>query len=314
MSDIFPTQKDYLTGLFKLTATGAILAGCFFLFFSGFGVSSPDAWDEEAQVTLLTNRMGHVDFRLQSIEALAAINPERLMKLLVNIVKEPMEEPWFRYRAAERMVRLDKKEAKRIFEEWLDNRKMDGFVRKSAITQLAICDKVDLKLKKIIPKILADATEDPSIRQFALSLYVTAHGKKALPQLREIALNKREPVPMRADALSELEFLEDSEFVRETLRQNLKSRTEPEDLRKTCLDIVGNMKDQGALSLLFDIAADKDESPALRKLALVYLSPLADKKMLPGLRACCEREKDSVVRKAFEDTLEAVKTRLDALN
>ena len=307
MSDVFPTRKDYLTGFLKVTVTGALLTAFFFIFFSGSVSKSPDMEDEEAQVSSITNRARERGLRIQSIAALAAMNPERLMPLLVNIVRDEREEPLLRYHAAEKMALLDERGAKTIYEGWLEDRKEDLFVRKTAIAQLAAVDKNGMR--KRIPKILGDSSEDPSIRQYALGLYVSASGEDAVPELRRIASNKAEPVPMRANALFELESLEDFDFVQESLRKYLKSRTEPEDLRKNCLTLAENIKDRESLPLMLDIAADASESAVLRQLALAPLGRMGDTEMLARLEFCLDREMNTNVRRALEDTVKAIKAR-----
>jgi len=206
------------------------------------------------------------------MEELVAHHPQKVFSLLLSLLKRPDEDPALRHLAAERLSQIDAARARKAFTELLDQRSEDPFARRAAMVQLAAQDQEDLRLKQRIRQILDDRTEDAAIRQYVLSLYSGWNEAGKIEKLRNFVRSKQETLSMRANAFTQLEHLEDTEFLLASARKFLNDRSEPEELRKQSLLVAQRSGDRELSAILKKIAQDWQESPGFRQQAESLLS------------------------------------------
>ena len=241
----------------------------------GLSATWEDA-DWNSQVRSLTNKVRAYELRVKSMQELLTRDPEKTFPLLVSLLKDRTEGAPLRYLAAEKMVEADRRQALDTFQKILDNRKEDPFARRSSFTQLLRLLNQDQTRKKIETTV-DDPSEDPAIRQYALSLYSEGRQDKKIEKLRSFARSKQETLSLRTNALFLLESLGDLDFVRSMIHQSLNNRMEPEELRKNGAVMAERINDSDSIPLLEKIAHHPQESSTLKQLAASLLKQMRGK-------------------------------------
>ena len=242
------------------------------LFFPLTPARAEDKADFELKRSSFVNRVRAYPLRVQSMEEMVSAYPHETFPLLISLFKDSRETPALRYLAAQKLEQIDEGKSVRLFREILENRKEDVFARRASLAELVRLN--EKSVKEFIREIIDDKTEDPALRQYALAIYSEWDERGKLEKLRNFVRSKQEPLNMRANALFLLESLQDTEFVRSTVRQFLKDRNESEELRKNCIVMAERLKDSDSLTLLRQIAQDPGEPVLLRELSKATLSHL----------------------------------------
>lgn len=230
---------------------------------------------------------------------------EQVFPILENVLKDNSEKPALRYLVAEKLRGIDNEKATQVFREILNDRKLDVFARRTAITQLVSTNAPDTKER--MRDVLTDKTEDPAMRQYALGIYSSWNERGKIEKLRQFVQSKDENLGIRMDALFLLQESEDFDFLRSELHRFLGDKREAEELRKGSMLIAQKMGDKDLLPTMTRVAQDREESFGMRQSAISMLGEMGNESTASILEAMLRNEPDQKMIQTIRSAVASIK-------